>query len=246
MSKNKDRMYSEYREKVADFVFDEKVVSVFDDMIRRSVPGYATVIAMTKVFAEEFGKDDTNCYDLGCSLGAGTLAMRRGLEDKKNCRIISVDNSRPMIERFKSIIDSDVSNVPVEVNKADIAETPISNASVVVMNYTLQFLSPAKRTEMIAAIYDGLVPGGVLLVSEKISFDDKNEQDFQIEMHHEFKKLNGYSDLEVSQKRKSLEKVMITDSLHTHFERFRKAGFAKWYLWFQCFNFVSMAAFKGE
>lgn len=241
-----DKIYSEYRERIADFVFDEKVVSVFDDMIRRSVPGYATVVAMTKVFAEEFGQENTNYYDLGCSLGASTLSIRKGVEDKEGCRVIAVDNSPSMIERVKDIINSDVSKVPVEAKLADISDINIENASVVVMNFTLQFLSPEKRDEMLQNIFDGLVPGGVLLISEKIAFEEKDEQEFQVEMHHEFKKLNGYSDLEVSQKRKSLENVMILDTLQQHYERFEKTGFKKSYLWFQCFNFVSLAAFKSK
>ena len=239
----KDSIYSEYRERVADFVFDDKVAGVFDDMIRRSVPGYATVIAMTKVFAEHYAAADSVCYDLGCALGASTLAMRKGIV-QLGCRIVAVDNSESMAAQCRDILAQNESDVPAEVVCADIRDVPIENASVVVMNFTLQFLSPDQRDEMIQTIYEGLRPGGVLLLSEKISFEDKDKDTFEADMHHEFKKLMGYSDMEIAQKRKALENVLVRDTLETHKTRLKKAGFTKTHLWFQCFNFMSLAAFK--
>ena len=241
----KDTLYSDYRERVADFVFDAAVAVVFDDMIRRSVPGYATVIAMTKVFAEQYAQTNSVCYDLGCSLGASTLAMRKGII-QPGCRIVAVDNSESMVAQCREIVASDDSGVPVEVMRADIRDVPIENASVVVMNFTLQFLSPDQRDAMIQTIYDGLRRGGVLLLSEKIAFEDADKKAFETDMHHEFKKLMGYSDLEVAQKRKSLENVLLPETLDIHKERLKQAGFTKTYLWFQCFNFMSLAAFKEK
>jgi len=241
--KKSDRIYSEYRERISDFVFDDKVVSVFDDMIQRSVPGYATVIAMTSVIASEYATQGSNCYDLGCSLGASTLAIRHGI-DAANCRITAVDNSPAMVKKCQKIVESDSGDVPVEIIQSDILDIEIENASVTVMNFVLQFLSPARRDEMIQKIYDGTNQGGVLVLSEKIAYEDAGEEDFQIAMHHDFKKLHGYSDLEVSQKRKALENVLIPDTLQTHHKRLKDAGFKKSCVWFKCFNFVSLAAFK--
>lgn len=236
-------MYAEYRERVADFVFDEKVAAVFDDMIRRSVPGYATVVAMTKIFAEHYAQADSVCYDLGCSLGASTLAMRKGIREP-GCAIIAVDNSAAMVKGCSEIIAADTSDVPVEVRLADIQEVPVENASMVVMNYTLQFLPPDRRDDMIRKIYSGLHAGGVLLLSEKIVFGDKDKQAFETDMYHEFKKLMGYSEMEVAQKRKALENVLLPETLEVHRHRLENAGFDKIHLWFQCFNFISLAAFK--
>jgi tRNA (cmo5U34)-methyltransferase len=240
----KDTVYSEYRERVEDFVFDESVASVFDDMIRRSVPGYATVIGMTKVFAEHYAQADSVCYDLGCSLGASTLAMRKGIT-RPRCRIVAVDNSAAMVKRCRELAEAEVSAVPVEVRLADIQEVAIENASLVVMNFTLQFLPPDKRDAMIRRIYDGLRPGGMLLLSEKTCFADADKQAFETDMYHEFKKLMGYSEMEVAQKRKALENVLLPETLDTHRKRLETAGFARTYLWFQCFNFMSLAAFKA-
>ena len=241
----KDSIYEDYIDKVADFVFDDKVVAVFDDMIRRSVPGYGTIIAMTKIFAERYVGPNSNCYDLGCSLGTSTLAMQRGIS-QPGCKIISVDNSKSMIERCREILDSEISQTPVELKHQDITDTKIENASMVVLNFTMQFLTPKMRDELIQKIYDGLLPGGILLLSEKIAFPKPDEQEFQIEMHHNFKRLNGYSNLEISQKRKAIENVLIPDTLQKHYDRLGSAGFEKYYRWFKCFNFTSLVAFKRQ
>jgi len=239
-----DNLYAEYNERIAKFVFDDKVVAVFDDMIRRSVPGYGDSIAMSMVFAEKYVQPNSNCYDLGCSLGASTLAMRKGIK-KEGCRIIAVDNSPAMANRCRDIAAQDISDVPVDVVNADIKDIAISNASLVVLNYTLQFVPPTGRDALIKKIYDGMLPGGCLLLSEKIAFSDEREQQFQIDMHHSFKRLNGYSATEISQKRTAIENVLIPDTLNKHRERLAVGGFEKTILWFQCFNFVSLAAFKS-
>lgn len=247
MNKNNstDSIYAHYRDEVSKFVFDANVAGVFDDMIQRSVPGYTTVLAMIKVFAEQYALAGSNCYDLGCSLGAATLAIRKGI-DKPDCRIIAVDNSPRMLDRCREVIEADSSDVPVDLIEADIVDIAIDNASVVVLNYTLQFINPTKRDELIGRIYDGMLPGGVLILSEKIKFEDPSDEKFNVDMHHHFKRLHGYSDLEISQKRKSLEEVLVPDTLATHKQRLKQAGFSKHHVWFQCFNFVSIAAFKEQ
>ena len=108
----------------------------------------------------------------------------------------------------------------------------------------MQFIPPEERLTLITRIHEGLKPGGVLILSEKIAFDDPVMQDFHIEAHHDFKRANGYSDLEISQKRTALERVMIPETLSCHQRRLQDAGFSFSEAWFQCFNFVSMAAIK--
>ncbi len=243
MTGGKDNIFADYRAEVGRFEFDDKVVAVFDDMIRRSVPGYSTVIAMTSVLAEKYAQAGTVCYDLGCSLGASTIALRHGIR-AEGCKVVAVDNSGAMIERCRDILDSDVSDVPVELVCGDIAELQIENASVVVMNYVLQFFDPERRDELVQKIYDGLRPGGIFILSEKMKFADEVEQDFQHDLYHEFKAFNGYSRTEISQKRKSLENVLVPDTLEEHKTRIKAAGFGSCYKWFQCFNFGSMVAVK--
>lgn len=184
-------------------------------MIQRSVPGYSNIISMIGMLAERFAQPNTNVYDLGCSLGAATLSMRRNIH-AEGCQIIAVDNSPAMVERCRRHIDAFRAQTPVDVIEADIQNIHIENASMVVLNFTLQFLAPEERQSLLNKIYQGLLPGGVLVLSEKFNFEDKTLGELLFNMHHDFKRANGYSELEISQKRSMLENVMLTDSVETH------------------------------
>lgn len=238
-----DRIFANPLAAIEDFRFDDSVVAVFPDMIKRSVPGYQAIINMIGELAERYAQAGSVCYDLGSSLGAATLAMRRRIKHE-NCRIISVDNSASMVKRAEEILQQDQGTLPVELRCEDITQTEIRDASVVVLNFTLQFIPVAERNELIKRIYDGLLPGGVLILSEKVCFDDPQYQNLMTELHHNFKRANGYSELEIAQKRSALENVLLPESLATHQKRFKAAGFASSDVWFQCLNFASMLAIK--
>ena len=244
MVKKQDEIYASPLNEIIDFDFDEKVAEVFPDMIQRSVPGYGTMISTIGILAANYAQPNSRCYDLGCSLGAVSLSMRQRI-NQPGCKVIAVDNSEAMVERGLELLASDSSSrVPVEMVCADIQDIAIEDASVVVLNFTLQFIPLDDRLALITRIHKGLKPGGALILSEKMAFDDQIKQDFHTEAHHDFKRANGYSDLEISQKRTALERVMIPESLNCHKRRLQEAGFPMSEVWFQCFNFASMAAIK--
>lgn len=195
------------------------------------------------MLAERFAKPHSKVYDLGCSLGAATLSMRRHIQ-QEGCEIIAVDNSSAMVERCRLHVNAYRSDTPVQVVEADIRDIEISDASVVVLNFTLQFLAPDDRQTLLEKIYAGLRPSGILILSEKYIFDDERAHELLIDLHHDFKRANGYSELEISQKRSAIENVMLPDSIDTHKQRFEKIGFTSSEVWFQCFNFGSMFAIK--
>jgi tRNA (cmo5U34)-methyltransferase len=149
-----------------------------------------------------------------------------------------------MIDRFNRNLAGSPGSVPVEVQCADIREIIIEHASVVVLNFTLQFIPLQDRDALLAKIYRGLLPGGVLILSEKLAFDDPRQQAVQVDMHHHYKKMQGYSALEISQKRTALENVLLAESFLVHQKRLLKAGFSSAEIWFQYFNFASMIALK--
>ena len=241
----KDRLYENTITEPGDFVFDQRVVSVFPDMINRSVPGYGTIVPMIGMLARRYAQPGTTLYDLGCSLGAVSLAMR-GAVGRSDVRIVAVDNSPDMIRELRATLDGlqDDGLPAIETREQDISETGIENASVVVLNFTLQFIPPGQRTDLLRRIATGLRPGGVLLLSEKVRFEDPREQALQTEWHHDFKRSQGYSDLEIARKRDALENVMKPDSPERHRERLQCAGFVRVSTWFQGFNFLSMVAFR--
>ena len=238
-----DLIYSNPHTQVKDFAFDAQVVEVFPDMISRSVPGYNTIIDTIGRLSQRFVQNNTTIYDLGCSLGAATLAIRKGI-NAKDCKIISVDNSPAMVERCKMHINAFKGETPVEVIEGNIQDISIENASMVVLNFTLQFIDKAERQTLINSIAKGINTGGILVISEKISHGDPTIDEHLIDLHHDFKRANGYSELEVAQKRTALENVMRTDSIEQHIERLTNAGFTHVSPWFQCFNFISFIAIK--
>jgi tRNA (cmo5U34)-methyltransferase len=240
-SLGKDRLFAKPIKSIEDFKFDKGVADVFKDMIRRSVPGYESVIPMMAMLAGYFTKQGTNCYDLGSSLGATTLSIAAGIREHPDCRIFAIDNSIEMIRRSKNFLTSKTN---IDLVCSDILNIKITNASLVVLNYTLQFINQQRRLELLSNIYGGLINGGALVLSEKIIFDTPSQQNFQTGLHHAFKKFHGYSDLEISQKRTALEKIMIPETIDQHINRLKAAGFKSVNQWFQCFNFISFIAVK--
>jgi tRNA (cmo5U34)-methyltransferase len=239
----RDDIYSEPLSDPSLFAFNERVASVFPDMIRRSVPGYPTIINMTGLLAGRYATPGSQLYDLGCSLGASTLSMRQHVHHS-DCRIIAVDNSAAMLARCRSVLDTDSHELPVSLLCARLQDVPIVDASVVVLNFTLQFIPREERDAVIAVVYAGLRPGGIMVLSEKVIFEDPHLNQLNIELHHEFKRANGYSDLEIAQKRDALENVLLPETLAQHRERIAGAGFSSCDVWFQCFNFASLVALK--
>lgn len=239
----KDQLYAAPIAQLGDFCFDENVVEVFPDMIQRSVPGYSNILSAIGMMTARYAQPGSKLYDLGCSLGAATQIMRRNTRHS-DCLIIGVDNSAPMVERCKQHLATFKSDIPVEIKQGDIQDTDIENASVVVLNFTLQFIDPSDRLTLLTKIYQGMRPGGVLILSEKFRFDDSEVNDLLVELHLDFKRANGYSELEISQKRTMLENVLRADTIPTHKERLQQAGFEHIDVWFQCFNFGSIVAIK--
>lgn len=236
----KDRLY---RDAAAgppgDFVFDETVAAVFPDMIKRSVPGYAAIVNMIELLAQRYAQPQTRLYDLGCSLGAAAVALARGAAGR-GCRVIGVDNAPAMLARARALTAE--RHPEIDWRCADLRDAAIEDASVVALNFTLQFVPPPDRPPLLVRIRQGLGPDGILILSEKIAGEDAQADALLIEMHHAFKRANGYSELEISRKRSALERVLVPETLSMHRARLADAGFARADLWFQCFNFVSLIA----
>lgn len=240
----KDRIYAQAQGVVERFRFDEQVVGVFPDMIRRSVPGYNTIIDMIGVLAHRYAQPNTTIYDLGCSLGAATLAMAKSLPPETGNRFVAVDNSSAMIEQAQQNLSATLAGHDVTWRCEDVRNTAFAPTSVAVLNFTLQFVPKEDRDAFIQRLADAMQPGGILILSEKIAFPDEEEDVLQQAWHHDFKRVNGYSDLEISQKRAAIENVLIPEPIATHEQRLLQAGFSKVHLWFRCFNFISLVAVR--
>lgn len=240
----RDEIYRNHERPAAPFEFSEAVVKVFPDMIERSVPGYRLLLDLTPLLVRRAVQPGSRIYDLGCSLGAATLAARRAVQ-VDDVEIVAVDRAPDMVARCREVIAADNSRVPVEVVEGDLRDLPIENASVVLVYYTLQFLPLAERDALIRRIHDGLRPGGVLVLAEKLAFEPEGNQHWLDTHHHDFKRSQGYSDLEIARKRQALENVLVPETRDAHHARLRAAGFDPVIDWFQCFNFAAITAVRG-
>ncbi|MEO0368486.1 MAG: carboxy-S-adenosyl-L-methionine synthase CmoA [Pseudomonadota bacterium] len=243
-----DNIYQDTKLNISPFRFDEQVVQVFEDMINRSVPGYAQILSLlpslTKWTIDNTqGHEPALFYDLGCSLGAGMMSLDLGVQTKiapKNYQIIGVDNSLAMLDQARTLLKG----TQYQFIQADATAMKYEVAKLVLMNFTLQFIAPKAREPLLEKLYDCLETNGCLVLSEKIKPDNQAHDTVLTELHHQFKLDQGYSSLEISQKRDALENVLQAESLTTHMRRLQRIGFKQVIPWVQNFQFVSLLAIK--
>lgn len=240
---SKDTVYQQPQAAIGNFQFDDTVARVFPDMIGRSVPGYGLMVDMIGVLAERHVLPQTTCYDLGSSLGACSFAMAQKIA-VPDCQIMGIDNSAAMIERANTLKQHHPASTPIQFIQQDILDVEFVPSSMIVMNFTLQFIARDRRDELLSRLYQALIPNGILVLSEKLQFADPAQDQELFDMHHAFKRAQGYSALEIAQKRTALEHVLLPDTAELHIARLTQAGFAEAMLWFQCFNFASFVAIK--
>jgi len=232
---SKDNIYADDGRPVDAFRFNQEVVDVFEDMISRSVPHYIDNLEELVALSLDAYQAGTRIYDLGCSKGALALPLALAIR-QLNGEVIAVDNAPAMIAALKA----KTGTLPIRGQCQTIQETSIENASVVILNYVLQFIPREERINVLERIHNGLTPGGILLLSEKICHPDPTLNQVYIDRHHAFKKANGYSLLEISRKRQALEDVLVPETLNAHLERLRAVGFTVADVWDQHYNWVSI------
>lgn len=241
----RDRVFAVKRRQIQPFSFNREVADVFEDMLVRSVPLYGESIRRQAELARRFYQPGTRIYDLGCSHGNFGVRLQ-ALFRQTPFILVGVDTSRPMLEKYRNRLKPPEPGRSIHLVCGGMEDIHITNASVVVINLTLQFLDPSKREELIQRIFSGMVSGGILLFMEKTVHPEPAINDLQLEVYQQFKRENGYSDLEISQKRDALEKVLIPDTLDTHFQRLHRAGFSQVDVWLKWFNFSAIMAVKAN
>ena len=223
------------------FRFNKEVADVFDNMVTRSVPMYPEMTRLSARFAAKAAIDNTSIYDLGCSTCTTLLEVNKHLNGKQ-VQLIGCDPSADMLQKAKEKT-SELSNIELQQSSAQ--DTCLQNASVVIMNFTLQFINQTERPAILKKIADALPKGGVFVFSEKIKTDLPGDLDnLVLDLYDEYKILNGYADSEIANKRKALENVLIPDSHAHHREALLQAGFAGSAIVASWLNFSCMIAWK--
>ncbi len=235
---NKDKIFTEKIDK--KFEFDEAVASVFDDMLSRSVPFYDEVrkLVISLILAEQ--TDGKKVLDLGSSTAKFLLDLHSKMETKMQLK--GLDNSQAMLDRAEQKCQAFGADITLEF--ADMLTYDYENEDVVVANYTLQFIRPMQRLELVKKIYDGMNDDGVFIFSEKVVFDDKKLDKQMIDIYYDYKKEQGYSEYEIAQKREALENVLIPFTIKENIQMCKDAGFKNVETVFQWANFVTFVIKK--
>lgn len=241
----RDTLFSDPRDPVAPFEFNAQVVQVFDDMLGRSVPLYRESILRQAQLAARFHQPGTLIYDLGCSNGNLGLALCREM-GTRDFAMVAVDSSPPMLDAYRERLARTPGGERIALQPGDIRQVAMDNASVAIVNLTLQFLPLADRDGLLRRIHRALVPGGILLLTEKVTHEDPALAGLEQDFYYRFKGENGYSQLEISQKREALENVLVPETLTAHRTRLTQAGFGGVTVWLKWFNFAALLARKND
>ena len=225
------------------FEFNEPVARVFDDMLERSVPFYKECQQMVIELAQHFAQKNSAVYDLGCSTGTLLRHLVKAIPATRTIRFVGLDNSEAMLKKARGKLKGHLKRCElVEANLE--SDFELADASVVIMNYTLQFLSPKRRAAMLKKIYQGLRPGGSLILIEKVRGESDDLNDLFIEQYHAHKRSRGYSKLEIAKKREALENVLIPLKPGKNRDLLTEAGFRQVDVFFKWFNFAGFLAAK--
>ncbi len=239
----KDQLFKKSIPPTYKFTFDESVAEVFDDMLVRSIPFYEEIVRMTGEITATYYQTHSKIYDLGCSTGVVLYYLARSLS-QHNPHLVGIDSSKAMICKAKKRMSEFSSSINVQLRCEDILHAPITDASLIIMNFTLQFIPPKQRQPFLNRIYQGLLSKGALLISEKVKHPHQEIETRELAYYEDFKKRNGYSETEISQKRKALENVLISHTLQENLESLQQAGFALTDVVFKWYNFASFLAIK--
>ena len=234
----KDLIYRNRQNPVAPFEFNAAVANVFDDMIHRSVPMYAEIIRQQARIIKIAAPKGARIYDLGSSTGNLALALCERMPAGA-FELTAVDTSQPMLDISAKRLNAINRSADVIHVNADVRNVVLKSAGAVAANFTLQFIPPADRDALLENIHRSLAPEGIFLFSEKTVHPDPGLAELQVNFYYRFKKENGYSELEISQKRDALENVLVPETVAAHQERLQRCGFTVCDLWLKWFNFCS-------
>jgi len=239
----KDAVFSDKQAHVQDFAFDQKVASVFDDMVDRSVPMYADFQRMITEMVGDYATPGSSIYDLGCATGTTMLSLDKVVDPTS--KLIGVDLSTEMLDQCRMPLEQGARRVPYELGCADLnGSMQIKNASVVLMVLTLQFVRPLQREILMQSIFRGMNDRGCLILVEKVLGEHSDFNRYFIKHYYDMKRRNGYSDLEIAQKREALENVLVPYTLTENWEMLRRAGYRSWDVFFKWYNFCGIIAVK--
>ena len=194
------------------------------------------------VLADLLDHDPLVVVDLGCSTGTSLIHLAQTLPDR-NLHLIGVDNSPAMLKKCQEKLTTQKLTDQIQTELASIEDFKLPAASIVLMNYTLQFVPAEQRMELLSKIYRALQPNGFLLISEKVAHPQPIFNAALAQLYFEYKRQQGYSELEISRKRDALENVLVPLTLQQNLDLFQSAGFARTEVLLKWFNFATFICY---
>jgi tRNA (cmo5U34)-methyltransferase len=244
----KDHIFASSQARASDFEFNKEVADVFEDMLARSVPYYHEQQALIEQIARKFYVPGSRVYDLGCSTGLPLVNLANALGS--DARLVGYDYSQPMLDKAQQSVAAAAVGRQIELRRVDfnqdLSGVELSNASIVIVCWTLQFVRPLWRDSFVKWIHRGMVNGGALICMEKILTESSEMNRFFIDFYYEYKARRGYSQEEIMRKREALENVLIPYRSDENIQLFRRNGFNIVETCFQWFNFAGYLCIRSS
>lgn len=228
---------------VQPFEFNADVAEVFDDMAQRSIPFYLPVQKQMLALIESLNPNFKKLVDLGCSTGSFIFALAEQMNSPDKF-YVGLDLSQNMIEQSQKKLTQLNLAGQFDWQCASMLDCDFHDMDVVILNYTLQFIDPEERLQLLTKMQTQLKKGCLVFVSEKLKMQQPEFQKSFTEVYEQFKRGNKYSNLEIAQKRKALENVLVPFTEQENLALFEKAGFTKVDCFFRWFNFASFVLIK--
>lgn len=238
----KDEIFKREPPPLTGFQFNRQVADVFDDMLLRSIPLYAELQGMMVDYTARFAQNGTSVVDIGCSTGH-FLSRAMSMTRASDIDWLGIDSSQAMIDKARETLGT---RDRLNLICGDVFEVPLAPSSVLVMSFTLQFIRPMRRAALMEKLFQALLPGGVLLLAEKVVEAHQSMTRLFADMHFHFKQLQGYSQLEIAAKRDRLENVLVPFEVDENLTLLSEAGFEACSCFFKWNNFAAMIARKTE
>lgn len=218
----------------------DNIADEFEEHVRRSVPSYDEGHYLIQKMAEFFLPKNASVLELGCSTGLLVSKFLTHFSERQDIRYEGVDVSKEMILACKK----NVQDKRVKFSYGDATTDDLGSHSIVISYYTIQFIHPAHRQEVINKIYESLDWGGAFMLFEKVRAPDARFQDITTQIYTDFKRSNEFTDTEILDKSSSLKSVLEPFSTQGNLDMLKRAGFVDVMTIFKYVNFEGFLAIK--
>ena len=229
-----------------DFTFAHRDEG-FDNHIEKSIRGYNhlhdDVINLSRYYVEDWAK----VVDIGSSTGKTIEAMALQNENiAPSATYVGVEVATgfktDMEKRFR-VLQERLPETFFEFEFQDIRSYEFYNCSLVTSLFTLQFMPPKDREEVIKNIYNGLNEGGAFIFAEKTVADTGRFQDMFTFTYYDYKR-QSFTEKDIMDKEVTLRNMLKPNTWGELEDMLRNAGFRNVQPFWRNFLFVGAIATK--